>query len=128
MNDGETSASAYDTAWVARIPSIDDAQKPQFPTTLNWILTNQHEDGSWGESSFFLLYDRLVCTLTCVLALIKWKIGKDQVEKGTFTFPFKYHSYSYQNGSTSLHHDQYNGYPEYCFVKPKDSQTLIFHI
>ncbi|WOL20371.1 Bifunctional levopimaradiene synthase, chloroplastic [Canna indica] len=82
MNDGETSPSAYDTAWVARIPSADDPNKPHFPTILDWILKNQQEDGSWGEPSIFLLYDRLVCTLSCVLALKTWKTGEELVEKG----------------------------------------------
>ncbi|XP_028552327.1 bifunctional levopimaradiene synthase, chloroplastic-like [Dendrobium catenatum] len=60
LGDGEISPSAYDTAWIARIPSLNDPNKPQFPTTLQWILKNQLNDGSWGEPSFFSLYDRLV--------------------------------------------------------------------
>lgn len=82
MNDGETSPSAYDTAWIARIPSNDDLTKPQFPSTLSWILENQNEDGSWGEPRFFLLYDRLVCTLACILALKTWSSGEDHIAKG----------------------------------------------
>ncbi|KAH7652057.1 Neoabietadiene synthase protein [Dioscorea alata] len=82
MNDGEISPSAYDTAWIARIPSLDNPKKPQYPMTLKWILENQNKDGSWGEPSSFLLYDRLVCTLACVLALKKWEAGEEQVAKG----------------------------------------------
>ncbi|XP_020252773.1 bifunctional abietadiene synthase, chloroplastic-like isoform X2 [Asparagus officinalis] len=82
MSDGDTSPSAYDTAWVARIPSKHDATRPHFPTTLNWVLGNQHEDGSWGEPSLFHLYDRLVCTLACILSLKTWSIGEQHIAKG----------------------------------------------
>jgi len=74
--------SAYDTAWVARVPSIDGSARPQFPQTVEWILKNQLKDGSWGTESHFLLSDRLLATLSCVLALLKWKVGDVQVEKG----------------------------------------------
>ncbi|PKU76834.1 Levopimaradiene synthase, chloroplastic [Dendrobium catenatum] len=79
LGDGEISPSAYDTAWIARIPSVNDPNKPQFPTTLQWILKNQLNDGSWGEPSFFSLYDRLVCTLLCVLTLTLWKQGDELI-------------------------------------------------
>ncbi|KAJ3692495.1 hypothetical protein LUZ60_012845 [Juncus effusus] len=82
MDDGETSPSAYDTAWVARIKSESDPTKPQFPTCLDWVRANQLEDGSWGEPTFYLLYDRLVNTLSCVLALKMWNAGHEQIEKG----------------------------------------------
>ncbi|KAG6488057.1 bifunctional isopimaradiene synthase, chloroplastic-like [Zingiber officinale] len=82
MDDGETNASAYDTAWVARIPSTEDSSKPHFPQTIDWILKNQLEDGSWGEPTYYLVFDRLVCTLACVLALKTWNIAEDQIEKG----------------------------------------------
>ncbi|KAI0523969.1 hypothetical protein KFK09_003333 [Dendrobium nobile] len=82
LGDGEISPSAYDTAWIARIPSVNDPNKPQFPTTLQWILKNQLNDGSWGEPSFFSLYDRLVCTLSCVLTLTLWKQGEELIANG----------------------------------------------
>nr|ADH29869.1 e-beta farnesene synthase [Pinus sylvestris] len=74
--------SAYDTAWVARVPAIDGSSRPQFPQTVDWILKNQLKDGSWGTESHFLLSDRLLATLSCVLALLKWKVGHVQVEHG----------------------------------------------
>eukprot|EP00253_Pinus_taeda_P017606 PITA_17606 len=74
--------SAYDTAWVARVPSIDGSACPQFPQTVEWILKNQLKDGSWGTESHFLLSDRLLATLSCVLALHKWKVADVQVEQG----------------------------------------------
>jgi len=82
--DGELmiTPSAYDTAWVARVPAIDDSARPQFPQTVDWILKNQLKDGSWGTQSHFLLSDRLLATLSCVLALLKWKVGDAQVKQG----------------------------------------------
>lgn len=103
MNDGETSPSAYDTAWVARVPSVDGgADKPHFPMCVDWILRNQIEDGSWGEPSFYLLYDRLVNTLACVLALETWKIGQDQIEKGKDYYPCKHLNLTYTKWTTNL--------------------------
>ncbi|KAH0468187.1 hypothetical protein IEQ34_003220 [Dendrobium chrysotoxum] len=84
LGDGEISPSAYDTAWIARIPSLNDPNKPQFPTTLQWIGRNQLNDGSWGEPSFFFLYDRLVCTLSCVLTLALWKQGEELIANGLY--------------------------------------------
>nr|Q4QSN4.1 RecName: Full=(E)-gamma-bisabolene synthase; Short=PmeTPS3 [Pseudotsuga menziesii]AAX07266.1 (E)-gamma-bisabolene synthase [Pseudotsuga menziesii] len=77
--------SAYDTAWVARIPSIDGSSgsaRPQFPQTVDWILKNQLKDGSWGTESHFLLSEPLLATISCVLALFKWQVGDLQVERG----------------------------------------------
>lgn len=86
LNDGETSPSSYDTAWVARIKSEGDASKPQFPMSLVWICENQLDDGSWGESSYYFLYDRLVNTLACVLVLKIWRTGEQQMLKGNNLF------------------------------------------
>jgi len=82
--DGELmiTPSAYDTASVARVPAIDGSARPQFPQTVDWILKNQLKDGSWGTRSHFLLSDRLLATLSCVLALKKWKVGAVQVKQG----------------------------------------------
>ena len=74
--------SAYDTAWVARVPSIDGSARPQFPQTVQWILKKQLKYGSRGSESHFLLSDRLLATLSCVLALLQWKVGDLQVQQG----------------------------------------------
>jgi len=36
------SPSAYDTAWLAKIPGSD------FDLARDWVINNQNEDGSWG--------------------------------------------------------------------------------
>ncbi|XP_077227069.1 (-)-kolavenyl diphosphate synthase TPS28, chloroplastic-like [Tasmannia lanceolata] len=82
MNDGEITASAYDTAWVAQIEDINGTETPQFPSTLQWIVENQLADGSWGDCHIFSVYDRLINTLACVIALKSWKIYPERCEKG----------------------------------------------
>ncbi|CAL1378612.1 unnamed protein product [Linum trigynum] len=81
-DDHRVSASAYDTAWVAMVPSPNNKpSSPQFPGCLNWILHNQHKDGSWGIHPNLLRNrkDALSSTLACVLALKRWGIGNQHV-------------------------------------------------
>ncbi|CAI0409191.1 unnamed protein product [Linum tenue] len=80
----ELSASPYDTAWVAMVPSPAAAasRAPSFPGCLSWILKNQHSDGSWGLQPVHsrdptLMKDTLSSTLACILALKRWGIGDD---------------------------------------------------
>ncbi|CAN6283212.1 unnamed protein product [Urochloa humidicola] len=81
MNDGEISASAYDTAWVALVPKLD-GKGPQFPATVRWIVDNQLPDGSWGDSDLFSAYDRMINTLACVVALTKWSLEPQKCKTG----------------------------------------------
>ncbi|XP_028755222.1 ent-kaur-16-ene synthase, chloroplastic-like isoform X2 [Neltuma alba] len=80
----ELSASSYDTAWVAMIPSPSSPQTPLFPQSLNWLLQNQQNDGSWGLSDRheLLVKDSLLSTLACVLALKQWGVGEQQTNRG----------------------------------------------
>ncbi|XP_054816452.1 ent-kaur-16-ene synthase, chloroplastic-like [Prosopis cineraria] len=66
------------------IPSPSSSQAPLFPQTLNWLLENQQKDGSWGLSNRdeLLTKDSLLSTLTCVLALKQWGVGKQQTNRG----------------------------------------------
>nr|WJJ50357.1 diterpene synthase 3 [Cephalotaxus harringtonia] len=84
LEDGDISPSAYDTAWVARVPTIDidGTAQPQFPRMLEWILDNQIADGSWGEKRRFLPCDRLLNTLACLVTLTLWGTGNNQVQRG----------------------------------------------
>ncbi|XP_071687661.1 ent-copalyl diphosphate synthase 1-like [Rutidosis leptorrhynchoides] len=83
MDDGATTISAYDTAWVALIENVNGPSGgPQFPSSLQWIANNQLVDGSWGESSLFSACDRLLNTLACVVALTTWNVHADKCEKG----------------------------------------------
>ncbi|WOL15861.1 hypothetical protein Cni_G24642 [Canna indica] len=80
----QLSPSSYDTAWVAMVPSPVSSKNPCFPDCVDWILENQHSDGSWGlhHSHPSLIKDGLSSTLACILALRRWKAGQKHVKKG----------------------------------------------
>ncbi len=67
---GQTAMSntAYDTAWVARVPSNNGPRTPAFPETLEWLRRNQYPNGSWGGSVEYY-HDRVISTLAAILAL-----------------------------------------------------------
>lgn len=80
----ELSVSSYDTAWVAMVPSPDCPETPCFPECTKWILENQLGDGSWSlpHGNPLLVKDALSSTLACILALKRWGIGEEQINKG----------------------------------------------
>ncbi|KAK6933933.1 Terpene synthase, metal-binding domain [Dillenia turbinata] len=84
LNKVELSVSAYDTAWVAMVPSPNSPNTPLFPGCVEWVLENQLHDGSWGfpRRDLFLTKDALSSTLACVLALKRWDMGEWHVKKG----------------------------------------------
>ena len=82
MGDGEISISAYDTAWVALVKSLNGDNTPQFPSCIDWIARNQLPDGSWGDD-FFLVQDRIINTLACIIALKSWNVHDNACNKGT---------------------------------------------
>ncbi|KAL5989316.1 hypothetical protein ACLOJK_010215 [Asimina triloba] len=78
-------ASAYDTAWLAMIPDLEDPNRPMFPQSLEWILSNQQEEfGFWGESnpSNLATIESIPATVACVAALKTWGVGHDSIVKG----------------------------------------------
>ncbi|PKU67796.1 Ent-copalyl diphosphate synthase, chloroplastic [Dendrobium catenatum] len=81
MGDGEITSSAYDTAWVAMVPGTGGSG-PRFPSSLQWIIDNQLDDGSWGDQGLFSAHDRIISTLACVVALRFWNLYRDQCQKG----------------------------------------------
>ncbi len=68
LGEGAMSETAYDTAWVARVPNPHHPDEPLFPATYDWLLRNQHPDGSWGAEIPFA-HDRLICTLAALVTL-----------------------------------------------------------
>lgn len=84
--DGRISVSPYDTAWVALIKDLQGRDAPQFPSSLEWIVGNQLDDGSWGDDKFFCVYDRLVNTIACVVALRSWNVHDDKLKRGTYIY------------------------------------------
>ncbi|XP_042014834.1 ent-copalyl diphosphate synthase, chloroplastic-like isoform X1 [Salvia splendens] len=79
MGDGEISVSPYDTAWVALVA---DEGRPRFPSSLEWISRNQLSDGSWGDARTFSIFDRIINTLACVVALRFWDAHLDKTDRG----------------------------------------------
>nr|GEV13669.1 ent-kaur-16-ene synthase, chloroplastic-like [Tanacetum cinerariifolium] len=79
----EISVSSYDTAWVAMVPSPNSPKSPRFPECLNWLMDNQLNDGSWGllNHNPHLLKDTLSSTLACIVALKRWNVGEDCINK-----------------------------------------------
>jgi halimadienyl-diphosphate synthase len=76
------SHTAYDTAWVARLSDIDRDISNQ---ALDWISNNQLPDGSWGVEQPMYYHDRVVCTLSAMVALTyrgRRSKDKQQIEKG----------------------------------------------
>lgn len=82
MKDGEISVSPYDTAWVALVPALYDPGQPQFPSALQWIIDHQLADGSWGDPQMFLIRERILNTIACVIALKKWNTVPRSMNKG----------------------------------------------
>ncbi|CAK7326043.1 unnamed protein product [Dovyalis caffra] len=80
----ELSVSSYDTAWVAMVPSPNCPETPCFPECTKWILDNQLGDGSWSlpHRHPLLVKDAVSSTLACILALKRWGIGEEQMNKG----------------------------------------------
>ncbi|MBN2118871.1 MAG: hypothetical protein JW730_20045 [Anaerolineales bacterium] len=60
------SSTSYDTAWIAR---LKDVESDLGNRALEWICEHQHEDGSWGAVFPFYYHDRVVCTLSAMIAL-----------------------------------------------------------
>ncbi|KAG2651500.1 syn-copalyl diphosphate synthase, chloroplastic-like [Panicum virgatum] len=79
---GALDVSPYDTAWVTLVRKLDGGEGPEFPLSIDWIARNQLPDGSWGDEAFFLVQDRLINTLACVIALKTWNVHSDKCNKG----------------------------------------------
>jgi halimadienyl-diphosphate synthase len=58
--------SPYDIGWMARLRSPDGS--PRWPDLIDWLLDNQHSDGSWGGEIVYY-HDRIISTLSALIAL-----------------------------------------------------------
>lgn len=77
--------TAYDTAWLASVPSREDRRRSQFPTALQWLVEHQHADGSWGGPVRYE-HDRILTTLAALAPLATFgrrDADRDCVEDGT---------------------------------------------
>ena len=65
IGPGHMPATAYDTAWAARLGEIDSAVSNR---ALTWLNRNQLPDGSWGAPAPMYYHDRVICTLAAMMA------------------------------------------------------------
>jgi hypothetical protein len=82
LRDGEMSATAYDTAWVARVPDPILPDRPLYPAAYDWVLRNQHPDGSWGSAVPFP-HDRVISTLAALITLVSSNYRRAESELAT---------------------------------------------
>ncbi|KAK6268819.1 hypothetical protein QUC31_012979 [Theobroma cacao] len=106
------SPSAYDTAWLAMIPADSNSQPcsaPMFKDCLDWVLNNQTEEGYWGERDAHgnPTIESLPATLACLIALKKWNVGIENVERG-LTF--------IQANVEKLHKRNHNRFPRWFTI------------
>jgi halimadienyl-diphosphate synthase len=76
------SNTPYDTAWIARLKEVDSELSDQ---ALSWICEHQLNDGSWGANFPFYYHDRVICTLSSMIALTyRGRRAQDklQIQKG----------------------------------------------
>ena len=69
MGAGLITASAYDTAWVARLIEQD---QDLGEAALEWLYAHQLADGSWGTEEPICYHDRVICTLSALTALARY--------------------------------------------------------
>jgi len=82
IGPGRMSSTAYDTAWVARLGEMDWEISSQ---ALNWLSENQLPDGSWGAEHPYYYHDRVISTLSSMIALNylgRRSQDRRQIEKG----------------------------------------------
>jgi halimadienyl-diphosphate synthase len=82
MGDGHMANTAYDTAWLAR---LNDFDREMSNHALEWISENQLEDGGWGAKNVSYYHDRVISTLSAMIALNyrgRRAYDKNQIEKG----------------------------------------------
>lgn len=65
----QITVSAYDTAWLARLVEINE---PIGYEALDWLRSNQLEDGTWGAVEPLYYHDRVICTLSAIITLKKY--------------------------------------------------------
>ena len=66
------------------VPCPNSPPASFFPQCVNWLLHNQHCDGSWGLLGCdpFLVKDALLSTLAYILPLMQCGAGEEQMNSG----------------------------------------------
>lgn len=82
IGHSEMLTTAYDTAWVARLTEFD---RELGLAAMEWLCENQLSDGSWGAGQSYYYHDRVISTLSAMIALTKYgrrQSDKIAIEKG----------------------------------------------
>jgi halimadienyl-diphosphate synthase len=82
LGTGNAASTVYDTAWVARLKEINPEMSM---CALSWVCEHQLPDGSWGALEPYYYHDRVVCTLSAMIALTylgRRNQDKIQIERG----------------------------------------------
>ena len=75
LGSSKMSSAAYDTAWVAQMIELD---KEMGEHALEWLRSNQLPSGCWGTKEIHYNHDRVISTLSAMIALKKWGNKQDQ--------------------------------------------------
>jgi halimadienyl-diphosphate synthase len=62
---------AYDTAWLAGVPSPENPTESRYPACLEWLVDHQLPDGSWGGAVQYE-HDRILSTLAALAPLARF--------------------------------------------------------
>lgn len=82
LGPGRMGNTAYDTSWVARLIEIDADLSND---AIDWLCEHQLPDGSWGAERPLYYHDRVISTLSAMIALThrgRRRHDKLQVENG----------------------------------------------
>lgn len=82
LGTNKMSENVYDTAWVARLHEFAPDLSNR---ALEWISERQLADGSWGIEKPMYYHDRVICTLSAMVALTyrgRRAPDKEQMRKG----------------------------------------------
>ena len=82
IGSGVVTSTTYDTAWLAR---LGDLEVSLSNPALEWLCENQLSDGSWGAKDIYYYHDRVICTLSAMIALARQgrrSFDRMQIEKG----------------------------------------------
>ena len=88
IGSGLTSATAYDTAWAARLHAV----APELAqSAVKWLRSHQLSDGSWGTDKFVYHHERVICTLISIIALAENGCAEDAVRIRTGAAAIDHH-------------------------------------
>lgn len=77
---GLTTSDTYTMAWVSLVPS-KDLSRPAWPAALDYVRSQQLEDGGWGDNQTYHAHDRVMSTLAALWALAEWHLDSQDGER-----------------------------------------------